>query len=277
VSKIFKKLKIESEFSPSHAPLAPHNLKLVREVTEDEQAVLIRSTSQTQKKAFLVHKFKRQLKSFLVLGMLLTATGFFGKLAYQKYSPLYFAPANVNKAVDPGLAAAGQKAAPTVDEKIHHEATELFKAKDYLKAIEKYQALLQKYPSDSALLNNSGLAYLKLNEFSKAEEQFQKVLKIDPKDAVAYNNLGTLKMAELNSDESISYFYQAILYRPEMLEPHLNLGKAFELAGRPMEAVPEYQYFLDHSKTGDPAFKKLLEKRVAKLNSFSKYVERADP
>jgi hypothetical protein len=75
-----------------------------------------------------------------------------------------------------------------------------------------------------------------------------------------------------NSEESIFAFYQAILYSPEMIEPHLNLGKAFELAGRPMEAIPEYQYYLAHSLTsGDPAIRALLEKRIVKLNSFAHY------
>ena len=62
-----------------------------------------------------------------------------------------------------------------------------------------------------------------------------------------------------------------------MIEPHLNLAKAFELAGRPMEAIPEYQHYLENTVVGgDPALRKLIEKRIVKLNSFSQYIEHAD-
>ena len=179
---------------------------------------------------------------------------------------------NELKSVSPGISAEIKKLAP--DDQLHAEAVELYRSKDYVKAVLKFAELQKSYPKDPAIRNNLGLSYLKLNEFKKAEHEFQEALKLDPKDGAAYNNYGSLRMAELNPEDAVSYFYQAILYHPEMTEPHLNLAKAFELSGHPMEAVPEYQRFLElTSPGGDPAIRSLIEKRISKLNSFSQYLD----
>ena len=157
------------------------------------------------------------------------------------------------------------------------EALQFFRAKNYPGALEKYGILLKSHPKNSVILNNIGLTYLKLNDFKNAERVFQESLTIAPKDAAIYNNLASLKLAQNNSEEAINYLYQAILYQPEMTEAHLNLAKAFELAGRSSESIPEYQYYLNHSPNErDPTIRRLIEKRIVKLKSFVRLSEHAD-
>ena len=255
MSRIFKKLNIE-EASPSERS-APE-LKLVPTIDEDPRPSI-----------GLKKKTKKiTLQQIQIIG-LCVAMVIGGSFAYQKYIS--------NNAKPVVLESVVAKEKIGADEQEHQDAMALYREKDYLKALEKFETLLKKHPKDAVITNNIGLTYLKLNDFKNAESKFQEVLKINPKDGVTYNNLGSLRMVQMSFEESISYFYQAILYQPEMIEPHLNLAKAFELAGRPMESIPEYQYYLDHTvKTGDQAIRQLIEKRIVKLNSFSRYIEHAE-
>jgi len=262
MSRIFKKLNIEDE--PSSERSSP-DLKLVPPSAEGElRSPLIQTkTSNPQK-----------FKKFFVPLFLILVCSLLGMVGYRFWvnHQVVTTPAPVESAKVEEVIKTADGKSPE-DAKIHHEATELFRAGDYVKALEKFQVVLKKYPQDSVLNNNIGLAYLKLNDIERAEMFFQEALKSDPKDSAIYSNLGSVKIAQQNWDEAISYFYQAILYHPEMIEPHLNLAKAFEMAGRPMEAIPEYQHYLDHSKVGgNPEIRKLVEQRIVKLNSFSRYI-----
>lgn len=196
---------------------------------------------------------------------------FFSTIAFGAYF-LYFKRPKVDLGFQPPPVSATAPAPKLEgDDLIYQEAIDFYKAKDYAKALVKFELLLKTHPKDDVILNNLGLTYFKNSDFKKAEEYFQEVLKIDPKNGAAYSNLGTLKMAQFKSDDAIFNFYQAILYHPDLIEPHLNLAKAFELAGRPMEAVPEYQYYLDHTKIGgDASIRALIEKRIVKLNALSR-------
>lgn len=259
MSRIFKKLNVESESTPVQS--AP-DLKLVPPLPEETPP----SGSKSRLKKMAV---------FGVVSLVLLIGA--GKL-FQNGVPNF---SDFLKPVTSAITSVGGGAAADVkleaDEQLNHDAAELYRTKDYAKALEKFNQLLQKHPDDPAIMNNVGMAYLKLNDYQKAETQFREVLKLEPKDSAAYSNLGSLKLAQMNSEEAISFFYQAILYHPEMMEPHLNLGKAFELAGRPMEAIPEYQYFLKNAPSNaDPELKKTIEKRIAKLNSFSRYIEHSE-
>ena len=264
MSRIFKKLNIEEE-SPVER-MSP-DLKLVLPTVEESRPA-IPPAFKIQKK----YSFKSLLKPLLILTVC-AVVGVGGYYVYHRIS--HFADQLVAKpTTPPAIERASVKARLAGDAQIHHEAMELYRTHDYAKALEKFESLLQRYPKDAALMNNIGMTYLKLNNFQKAESAFQEVLKTEPKDGAAYSNLGSLKMAERNWEEAIAYYYQAILYQPEIIEPHLNLAKAFEMAGRPMEAIPEYQYYLDHPVTGgDPELKKLIEKRIVKLNSYSSYLK----
>lgn len=262
MSRIFKKLNIEDE--PSSERSSP-DLKLVPPSTEESvRPPLI------QAKISNPQKFK---KLFVPLSLIMVCS-FLGMVGYRYWVNHQLEPTPVPvESVKVAEVTKTTDMKSVEDEKIHHEGTELYRAGDYVKALEKFQVVLKKYPKDSVLNNNIGLAYLKLNDIERAEMYFQEALKSDPKDSAIYSNLGSVKISQQNWDEAISYFYQAILYHPEMIEPHLNLAKAFEMAGRPMEAIPEYQHYLDHSKVGgNPEIRKLVEQRIVKLNSFSRYI-----
>ncbi len=252
MSRIFKKLNIE-EAQPSERSVP--ELKLVPTIDEDPRPSI--SLKKTSKKI--------TFQQIQIIG-LCVAIVIGGNFAYQKYI--------INKIPKP-IESVVEKPKLNEDELLHQEAIGLMKIKDYSKALEKFEILTKKYPNNPVITNNIGLIYLKLNDFLKAESLFHAVLKIDIKDGTAYNNLGSLKLAEMKADEAIAFFYQAILYLPGKIEPHLNLAKAFELAGRPMEAIPEYQYYIDHTNVGgDPVIREMVDKRMVKLKTFSRYIEK---
>ena len=278
MSRIFKKLNIEDESSVDKAP----DLKLVQTSEEEPRASKPKKglkfqekkkQAQGQLKVATLKRSGRRLMILAVCAAIAVVVLIGGRHLYQKVSPFMAELNTPSKKSPAAIESVSAKAKLAVDEQVHHDAMELFHEHDYAKALEKFEFLLKKHPGDAVLTNNIGMTYSKLNDLPKAEKYFQDVLKIDQKDGAAYNNLGSLKMSQFNWEEATAYFYQAILYHPEMLEPHLNLAKAFEMAGRPMEAIPEYQHYLDHAMTtSDPAIRKLIEKRIVQLGSFSRYI-----
>jgi tetratricopeptide (TPR) repeat protein len=274
MSRILKKLNIDTEVSTPER--SGPDLKLVPEPEHVQKPRKKKHPSKNKAKIqgkinlliFNIKKFSRRLIMISVVVAVLIGLYFGCRFAAN------YVYDKIPKAAPAAIEAVSVKAKLEADEQIHRDAKAFYNNREYEKALDQFQVLLKKHPVDSALLNNVGLTYLKMNNLPKAEWQFQETLKIDPKDGGAYNNLGSLKIAQQNWEEAIAYFYQAILYHPEMIEPHLNLAKAYEMAGRPMEAIPEYQYYLDHVlPSNNPELKKMVEKRIVKLNSFARYLE----
>jgi tetratricopeptide (TPR) repeat protein len=254
MSRIVKKLNIEDESTLAESG---QNLRLLPQVDE-EKAV----TGSPQ-----IKKAKSRSLTFpFVLTVSLLGSGVY------LYFGHVFRGLNPSSSISPKITMGASEAGAEInaDERDHLDALRLFRSKDYGKAYAKFDQIYKKHPDDAGILNNLGLTFLKLNDYKRAESEFKKALKIEAKDGAAYNNLGTLMLTQNSFDDAIAYFYQAILYHPEMLEPHLNLAKAFELSGRPMEAIPEYHYYLDHAGVNvDPEVKKLIESRILKLNTYA--------
>ena len=279
MSRILKKLNIEendASTDPSSPDLKP-NLKIAEESGVRPRSVQSKKKKPTQN---IKTSFKRSLRTLVILVVISIASiGIFfgGKYAYQRIHKIL--PGGSGPVAAASAAGDALKAKLAGDEGLQQEALDFYQAKDYAKALEKFQFLQKKFPKDAALLNNLGLIYMKLDDLSKAEFNFQEALKIDPKDAATYNNFGSLRMVQKNWDEAIASFYQAILYHPAMFEAHLNLAKVYELAGRPMEAIPEYQTYLEKTAKipgANPEIRSLIEKRIVKLNSYSRYLEQRD-
>ena len=253
MSRIIKKLNIEDESTLAESR---QNLQLLPDLEEEHGFI---ASSRIKKPA--------PKSRVLPLVLIVTIMGA-GACLYRLHGLTVLnpdPPSGLKTSADIGDVSAQTNA----DERDHLDAVRLFRSKEYGKALAKFDQISKKYPNDAGILNNLGLTFLKLNDYKRAEVEFKKALKIETKDGPAYNNLGSLMLAQTNFEDAIAYFYQAILYHPEMLEPHLNLAKAFELSGRPMEAIPEYHYYLDHAGVSiNLEVKKLIESRLLKLNSY---------
>ena len=94
-------------------------------------------------------------------------------------------------------------------------ALELFKNKEYEKALEKFKILLKDFPSDCAILNNIGLCYSKLAQNDKAEEYFLKALSSNNKSVETYVNLSDIYYAEKRIVDAINLLETAVTLMPE--------------------------------------------------------------
>ena len=116
------------------------------------------------------------------------------------------------------------ESSPTVNMSHHIEkGNEFFITRDYHKAIENYQIVLndQNYV---AALNNKGLSLGNLKNFKEAIEHFDKVLAIDPNNINALNNKG-LSLGNLkNFKEAIEHFDKVLAIDPNNINALNNKG-----------------------------------------------------
>ena len=152
------------------------------------------------------------------------------------------------------------------------DALKLFQKQDYMAAKTELERILILYPNSVEILNDLGMSYLKLKEYERAKKTWMKALRINPDDASSLNNLASLLIAEKDWPKATLLLTQALSLKPDLLEARLNLAIAFESSGKPLDAVPEYEMYLANPHAL-PTLRVLLQKRIDKIKSFSKYYE----
>ncbi len=115
----------------------------------------------------------------------------------------------------------------------------LFK-QDYQKAIEKYGALIDKYPADGAGLPNLAIAYFGARRMADALVSGQKALDADPKDTTNRYNLGWYAMGSGNFELARTSELEVIKENPGFAEAYLVIGLAELALGHRSEAAEEY-------------------------------------
>ena len=83
--------------------------------------------------------------------------------------------------------------------------------KNYLDAIDYYQAALAKDARNAVLLNKIGMCQLLLGRYKGAQKSFEHALRLDKRYANAYANLAVVFYKEENYGKSIRYYDKAIL------------------------------------------------------------------
>jgi len=82
--------------------------------------------------------------------------------------------------------------------------------KNYLDAIDYYQAALRKDARNAVLLNKIGMSQLLLHRYKDAKKSFEQATRLDKRYANAYANLGVVLYEETNYAKSIRYYDKAI-------------------------------------------------------------------
>ena len=89
-------------------------------------------------------------------------------------------------------------------------ADQLQGEKNYLDAIDYYEAALKRAPSNVVLLNKVGMSQLLLRRYKEARKNFERAIKLDKTYANAYANLGVVYYQQGNNSKSIHYYDKAI-------------------------------------------------------------------
>lgn len=112
-------------------------------------------------------------------------------------------------------------------EELEKRGDELQTEKNYLDAIDYYEAALKKNPGSAALLNKIGICQLMLQRYKDARKSFNRAIKADPKRGNAYNNLGVVYYQERNYGKAINLYEKAISFDPDASSFYSNLGAAY--------------------------------------------------
>ena len=95
------------------------------------------------------------------------------------------------------------------------QALDLFKKAEYQKAIDAFNALLEKDKNNPNILNNIGLCYMKLGEDEKSSEYFIKALSFNPKAVQTYINLSDVYYRNNNIVEGINLLENGVTLMPD--------------------------------------------------------------
>jgi tetratricopeptide (TPR) repeat protein len=113
--------------------------------------------------------------------------------------------------------------------------------RDSDKAIEAYQALVQKFPGDNAGLANLGMAYAFKSDFPKALEFTRRALELYPQNVPQRSNLGYFAMYAGDFETGAREQERALDASPAFLAGHTGLALAHEAAGRADLAVAAWK------------------------------------
>jgi Tfp pilus assembly protein PilF len=118
---------------------------------------------------------------------------------------------------------------------------QFYEQRNYSKAIQSYQKVIQLDPSYVEAYNNLGITYQELGDLDKAFEAYQKSVEINPHYEKGYNNLGILYYLQGRNEEAIESFEKALAINSNSTESHINLGVLFKKQGQLEKAIGSYQ------------------------------------
>jgi len=116
-----------------------------------------------------------------------------------------------------------------------------YNQKEFSKAIQAYQKVIELDPTYVEAYNNLGITYQTLGDMKNAFGAYQKSTEINPKYEKGYNNLGLLFLFEGRYEEALEVLQKALTINANNIESHINLGILFKKKGQGDKAIESYQ------------------------------------
>ena len=116
-----------------------------------------------------------------------------------------------------------------------------YNQKEFSKAIQAYQKVIELDPTYVEAYNNLGIIYQMMGDVDRAFGAYQKSTEINPRYEKGYNNLGILLLFKGRDEEALEAFQKALAINPNNIESHINLGILFKNKGQWDEAIASYQ------------------------------------
>jgi len=112
-------------------------------------------------------------------------------------------------------------------EALEKRGDELRTDKNYLDAMDFYQAVLKGAPGNASVLNKIGICQLQMRRDKEAKKSFDRAIRIDRSYADAYNNLGVAYYSLRNYRAAIKQYERAISLKGDAGSYYSNLGAAY--------------------------------------------------
>jgi len=112
-------------------------------------------------------------------------------------------------------------------EQLEKSGDQLRADKNFLDAVDYYNATLKKTPDNANLYNKIGICQLMLQRYKEARKSFERAIKADHQHADAYNNLGVVYYQAKNYGKAIKQYDKAIALRDDAASYFSNRGAAY--------------------------------------------------
>ena len=142
-----------------------------------------------------------------------------------------------------GVEQVGEKDRTLASDVLNHfnSGVAFYDQKEFSKAIQAYQKVIELDPAYVEAYNNLGIIYQEIGNFDKALEVYHKAIDINRRYEKTFNNLGILHFLNERYEESIEAFQKALAINPNNIESHINLGILFKKQGQMDQAIGSYQ------------------------------------
>lgn len=130
-------------------------------------------------------------------------------------------------------------------EELEHRGDQLKQEKNFLDAIDYYQAALKGAPGDASLFNKIGICQLLMQRYKEAKKSFERAIKADHNHADAYNNLGVTYYTSGNFSSAIRQYLKAIALKNDAGAYYSNLGSAYFNKKQFDKAIDSYTKAVD--------------------------------
>jgi tetratricopeptide (TPR) repeat protein len=127
---------------------------------------------------------------------------------------------------------------------LERRGDELRAVKDYLDAIDYFQAALNKDPHNAVVENKLGLSYLAIQKYVLAGKSFRNATRMDRNYAEGYNNLGAIYYFQKSYVKAIRQYETALKLRPDSATFYGNMGAAYFAKKDPEKAMIAYIHAL---------------------------------
>jgi tetratricopeptide (TPR) repeat protein len=118
-------------------------------------------------------------------------------------------------------------AAGATPQQLEQRGDELKEEKNFLDAIDYYQASLKTAPGNASVFNKIGVCQLLLQRYKEARNSFEHAIKADHNHADAYNNLGVVYYWGRSYGAAIRQYQKAIKLKNDAASYYSNLGHAY--------------------------------------------------
>jgi tetratricopeptide (TPR) repeat protein len=112
-------------------------------------------------------------------------------------------------------------------EELEQRGDELRLDKNFLDAIEYYQAALKGAPGNASLFNKIGMCQLLVQRYKDAKKSFESSIRADRNHSDAYNNLGVTYYETHKNSAAIKEYEKAISLNDDAGSYYSNLGTAY--------------------------------------------------
>lgn len=149
---------------------------------------------------------------------------------------------------------------------------EYFLAREYEKAIEKYEAALNKRPDWLPALEKLGDAHMAVGHDDEATAAYTKAVRVDAANSDLHYSLGVLYERQGRLDEATAEYQEVLRTDPANGDPRRRLADIYTLRGNYAQAVAEYKELIA-KRADNPLLHVKLAKVYEKSRDFTEAIK----